>query len=310
MPSWMLEGFDGLLAVDIGGTNIRVGLVETNLKKSADLAKARVWKSEIWRHGDEKTKRDEAVDRLIEMLQDLIRQSEKAKLGLAPVIGIGCPGLIREDGSIETGAQNLPGNWESSRFNLASSITAAIAEIGKHETAVVIHNDAVVQGLSELPNMVGFEHWGALTIGTGLGNAWQRQANRALPDPVPIVKAPECSKPTMLAARSSPGRRRRWMTTAVSCLPISAIAAVIELARLKRLLSQFPGKFCAPVSIEPSADEARAADPDTGARPTWPFSALPNEVLHGLEIRRSTASSALGLRRRGARSRTFRHGPC
>jgi hypothetical protein len=179
MPSWMLEGFDGILAVDIGGTNIRAGVVETNLKKSAELAKAKVWKSEIWRHGDEKTKRDEAVDRLIDMLKDLIKESSKAKLSLAPVVGIGCPGRIREDGSIETGSQNLPGNWESSRFNLSDCIRAEILEIGNHETAVVIHNDAVVQGLSELPDMGGFERWGALTIGTGLGNA--RFTNRRKP---------------------------------------------------------------------------------------------------------------------------------
>jgi predicted NBD/HSP70 family sugar kinase len=179
MPSWMLEGFDGILAVDIGGTNIRAGVVETNLKKSAELAKAKVWKSELWRHGDEKTKRDEAVERLIDMLKDLIKECSKAKLSLAPVVGIGCPGRIREDGSIETGAQNLPGNWESSRFNLSDCIRAEISEIGKHETAVVIHNDAVVQGLSELPAMGYFQRWGALTIGTGLGNA--RFTNRKKP---------------------------------------------------------------------------------------------------------------------------------
>jgi predicted NBD/HSP70 family sugar kinase len=171
MPSWKLEGFDGLLAVDIGGTNIRAGIVETRLKKAKDLSKARVFDSELWRHGDEKTKRDEAVDRLIDMLKDLIGKAEKAKISLAPVVGIGCPGVIREDGSIETGAQNLPGNWESSRFNLSNSIREAIPEIGGHETAVVIHNDAVVQGLSELPNMQDYERWGVLTIGTGLGNA-------------------------------------------------------------------------------------------------------------------------------------------
>ena len=34
-----------------------------------------------------------------------------------------------------------------------------------------MHNDAVVQGLSEAPFMRDVEHWGALTIGTGLGNA-------------------------------------------------------------------------------------------------------------------------------------------
>jgi hypothetical protein len=36
---------------------------------------------------------------------------------------------------------------------------------------VVMHNDAVVQGLSQLPHMQDCKHWGVLTIGTGLGNA-------------------------------------------------------------------------------------------------------------------------------------------
>jgi hypothetical protein len=34
-----------------------------------------------------------------------------------------------------------------------------------------MHNDAVVQGLSEIPFMQDVERWGVLTIGTGLGNA-------------------------------------------------------------------------------------------------------------------------------------------
>lgn len=171
MPSWTLEGFDGILAVDIGGTNIRTGIVQMNLKKSSKLDKAKVFTSELWRHGDEKTKRDAAVDRLIDMLKNLIKIAAKEKINLAPVIGIGCPGLIRADGSIETGAQNLPGNWETKTFNLPAALREAIPEIGKHETAVVMHNDAVVQGLSELPVMRTYDHWGALTIGTGLGNA-------------------------------------------------------------------------------------------------------------------------------------------
>ncbi|MCZ7594105.1 MAG: ROK family protein [Hyphomicrobium sp.] len=170
-PSWMLEGFDGILAVDIGGTNIRVGIVETKLKKAKDLSKAAVFASDLWRHGDEKTRRSEAVERLIEMLEEHITLADKEGLKLAPVVGIGCPGRIREDGSIETGAQNLPGNWESSRFNLSDCIREKIPLIEGHETQVVIHNDAVVQGLSELPEMRDYDHWGALTIGTGLGNA-------------------------------------------------------------------------------------------------------------------------------------------
>jgi hypothetical protein len=40
-----------------------------------------------------------------------------------------------------------------------------------HDAVVVLHNDAVVQGLSEIPNMQDVRRWGAFTIGTGLGNA-------------------------------------------------------------------------------------------------------------------------------------------
>lgn len=34
-----------------------------------------------------------------------------------------------------------------------------------------MHNDGVVQGLSEIPFMQDYKRWGILTIGTGLGNA-------------------------------------------------------------------------------------------------------------------------------------------
>lgn len=175
MPAWILKGFDGFLAVDIGGSNIRVGVVVPNFKKTPDLSKSSVWKSELWRHRDDKAKRNEAVNRLVEMLEDMIAAAKTEKLELAPIIAIGCPGLIGEDGSIQTGAQNLPGNWESSGFNLPDLLREAIPKIGKHDTIIVMHNDAVVQGLSELHAMRRFENWGALTVGTGLGNA--RYAN-------------------------------------------------------------------------------------------------------------------------------------
>jgi predicted NBD/HSP70 family sugar kinase len=170
-PSWIFKAHDAILAVDIGGTNIRAGVVELNLKKAKDLSKAAVWKAELWRHADEKIKREGAVERLVEMLEELIGKSEKEKLKLAPFIGIGCPGIIQPDGSIERGAQNLPGNWESSKFNLPALLREAIPKISKEETHVVMHNDAVVQGLSEVPFMQDIDHWGVFTIGTGLGNA-------------------------------------------------------------------------------------------------------------------------------------------
>jgi hypothetical protein len=180
-PSWVFHAFDAVLAVDVGGTNIRAGVVALNLKKSKNLAKAKVWKFSLWRHGDEEgVKRDTAITRLGEMLEGLVVAAEKKRIKLAPFIGIGCPGLIEHDGSIDRGAQNLPGNWESSKFNLPASIHEMIPQIGDHETSIVMHNDAVVQGLSEIPHMQDVEHWGILTIGTGLGNA--RFTNRQSED--------------------------------------------------------------------------------------------------------------------------------
>ena len=170
-PSWIFEAYDSILAVDIGGTNIRCGVVETRWKKAPDLSKAEVRESELWRHADDEPTREGAVKRLVKMLKDLITAAEKDGLKLAPFIGISCPGVINADGSIEKGAQNLPGNWESSKFNLPASLVEAIPVIGDHDTAILMHNDGVAQGLSEVPFMQDVDHWGVLTIGTGLGNA-------------------------------------------------------------------------------------------------------------------------------------------
>src|SRR5450432_3987112 len=170
-PSWIFEAHDSILAVDIGGTNIRCGVVETRWKKAPDLSKASVWKSELWRHADDEPTREGAVKRLVKMLKDLIAAADAEGLKLAPFIGIACPGVINEDGSIEKGAKNLPGNWESSKFNLPTSLVEAIPQIGDHDTAVLMHNDGVAQGLSEVPFMQDVERWGVLTVGTGLGNA-------------------------------------------------------------------------------------------------------------------------------------------
>jgi predicted NBD/HSP70 family sugar kinase len=170
-PSWIFEAHENILAVDIGGTNIRCGVVETRWKKAPDLSKATVWKSELWRHADDEPTREGAVKRLVKMLKELIAAADAEGLKLAPFIGIACPGVINEDGSIEKGAQNLPGNWESSKFNLPASLVEAIPQIGDHDTAVLMHNDGVAQGLSEVPFMQDVERWGVLTIGTGLGNA-------------------------------------------------------------------------------------------------------------------------------------------
>jgi len=169
-PSWIFEAHDSIIAVDIGGTNIRCGVVETRRKKAPDFSKTCVWEFELWRHADDEPT-ETAVKRLVKMLKDLIAKAEDDGFKLAPFVGVACPGVIESNGSIKKGAQNLPGNWESSKFNLPAILIEAIPRIGGHDTVVVMHNDGVVQGLSEVPFMQDVKRWGVLTIGTGFGNA-------------------------------------------------------------------------------------------------------------------------------------------
>src|SRR4029077_2291272 len=81
-PSWIFEGHDSILAVDIGGTNIRCGVVETRWKKAPDLSKASVRVSELWRHADDEPTREGAVKRMVKMLKALIGEAEGEGLKL------------------------------------------------------------------------------------------------------------------------------------------------------------------------------------------------------------------------------------
>ena len=70
---------------------------------------------------------------------------------------------------------------------------------------------------------------------------------------MPIVSMPQrftsCMKGTSDSPCTSPSL---CMTIAVSCSPIWGIASTRLAGRLNLLLSQLPGRFCAPLSIEPS----------------------------------------------------------
>jgi predicted NBD/HSP70 family sugar kinase len=170
-PAWLLSGHDGFLAVDIGGTKVRVGLVRLKSRGEGDFSKSRVWKREDWLHADVPAGRDALFRSLIRAMKKLLKQGRAEGLRMAPFIGVACPGRIAPDGSILRGTQNLPGNWQSTQFNLPAWLKEAIPTIGKNETFVIMHNDAVVQGLTEIPFAAKHRHWGVLTIGTGLGNA-------------------------------------------------------------------------------------------------------------------------------------------
>jgi hypothetical protein len=90
-PSWMLDGHDAIIATDIGGTNLRVGIVE--LKKKGDITRAGVWKSSLWRHKDDDSSRDDAIARMAAMISKLVKAAQEQKLKIAPFITVGCPRL-------------------------------------------------------------------------------------------------------------------------------------------------------------------------------------------------------------------------
>lgn len=172
-PPEVISGYDAFLAVDLGGTNVRCGIVRPRARKTPDLTDVRISGLRKWGHAgdDDATRREDLVQGIAGMLKKLIKQASARGLKLAPFVGVGCPGMISEDGSIATGAQNLPGNWESPRFNLAQRLCESLPKLDGHDIQVRLHNDAVVQGLSELPFMQGVKRWAVLTVGTGLGNA-------------------------------------------------------------------------------------------------------------------------------------------
>ncbi|MER2249713.1 ROK family protein [Methylorubrum podarium] len=163
-----VPGHEAILAVDIGGGNVRAGVVRPGRGGSRA---AEVLLREHWRHRHERVDRDEMVTRLTTMLASLVHRARHEGLSVAPFVGIGCPGAIRADGAITCGTQNLPGNWQEAGFNLPARVAASLSSIDDDEVRVILHNDAVLQGLGEASRMCGYVRWGVLTIGTGLGNA-------------------------------------------------------------------------------------------------------------------------------------------
>lgn len=161
--------FDGFLAVDIGGTNYRCGIV-TPGRDARDGRRAEVYERLHWRHAEDDPDRAESIDRIAGMLNALIALARSTGLRLAPFVGIACPGEVEPDGRLSQGTQNLPGEWEAG-FHLPDALGARLDRIGGQPVQVMLHNDAVVQGVSALPPSRAARRWGVFTIGTGLGNA-------------------------------------------------------------------------------------------------------------------------------------------
>ncbi len=177
LPEWVMASCGAFLAIDIGGTNVRCGIVRVRAAKSGRLGRPEVVQAKRWRHDDDHPHREDLVAEIVDMLGALATGKKARALGLAPFVGVGCPGRIRPDGGIDRGTQNLPGDWFHLRFHLPDKLRTGLPTIAGRDSVVMLHNDAVVQGLSQLHWLRDEDQWGVLTIGTGLGNA--RFARRA-----------------------------------------------------------------------------------------------------------------------------------
>lgn len=170
LPAEETRGYDTLLAVDIGGTNARAGSVCMNTQGLGHDG-AYVGRSTVWKHAGEGLGREDLIGRVADMVLDHAETARRDGRRVMPAVCIGVPGVVTGDGCILRGAQNLPGDWEDQDFRLGHAMAEALEARGGGRMRVVVCNDAVVQGLSELPFMTDVSRWGIFTIGTGLGNA-------------------------------------------------------------------------------------------------------------------------------------------
>ncbi len=168
LPMRMLDGSDAVLTADLGRRSFRAGLVLPRLGVAPDLAAACVWRMRHWVHAGETPDRAVALRSLAAMLRDLVRMADGAGLSIAPVIAIGLPAPVAQDGTLGEGAEALPGDWSAPGFRPAEAIEALLPGGGAD---VVLHHAAVTFGLSEAPFHRDIARWGVLRIGADPGHA-------------------------------------------------------------------------------------------------------------------------------------------
>ncbi len=149
----MMNEFQAVIGGDIGGTHIRLALVDTKGKIRVSV------KSKV--EGKAKENAESFLNQLLNITEELLGVAKREGLEVI-AIGIGVAGKIdQEEGSIIF-SPNLP---QLNNFNISKGIKK------KFDLPVFIENDANVFGIGEF--WVGkakeFENWLGITLGTGVG---------------------------------------------------------------------------------------------------------------------------------------------
>ena len=172
LPRRVLEDCDAVLTADLGGTSFRAGVVLPRLGVAPDLAAAGVLAQQpLAPRG-----RGEAGPRYRDRAprRPARRPRQRGRCGRLHARARRRGRRARRmdpDGHILRGAQGLPGDWQEEGFRAADALARLLPLEGGGHPLVVLHNDAVAQGLSEAPFLRDVVRWGVLTVGTGLGNA-------------------------------------------------------------------------------------------------------------------------------------------
>lgn len=180
-PTDILAEGEGFAAVDIGGTNLRWGIVRIE-RSAGNRDRLTMMKRDKWCHADHDVSRREVVEHIASGVQAAIDEAEAKGVHLAPFVGLSCPGVLEPDGRLASGGQNLPGDWSEDGFDLPREVASRMKRVAGREPLVLLHNDAVIQALSDVPRMKDVERWAAVTLGTGLGNCSFRDRGLVRPE--------------------------------------------------------------------------------------------------------------------------------
>ncbi|GAB3696127.1 ROK family protein [Corynebacterium nasicanis] len=196
------------IGVDIGGTKIAAGLIDSDRPRNV-LTQVRT-----------DTPPEGVLDRVAGVIAELLERAD------APVstIGVGAPGVIDPDaGTVISAGPTMPG-WAG------TPIAATLHE--RFGLPVAVHNDVRIMGLGEIVYGAGAQgaRWSSVlfvSLGTGVGGALVRDGA--------LVASPHCTA----------GELRRLICRDPALIDASGVAVIEEVASgpaLTRALARATGR--------------------------------------------------------------------
>jgi glucokinase len=150
MNSWKDSVVDRFLGLDLGGTNIKVAVIEKD---------GQTWK--VINEEDVPTEADKGPAHVVSRLAEIAARKQKEFTGLSGV-GVAVPGLFNSDGTIEL-FPNLPGAWRG--FQALEPVRSAT----NLPTAIINDARAFTLGEAIMGAALGKRTVACFVMGTGVG---------------------------------------------------------------------------------------------------------------------------------------------